>query len=395
MSNFRYPCMGRRAFLSKSVPLAVAGGAVASMLTGRGLAGQVTVTGGAKGELTLPGPFPGRVIEAYHAGSVVDGLVQREPVRQMVARGMQELAGATDATEAWRRFFEPGDVVGVKVNPIGAPRAMSSHELVHEVVAGLKSAGVPAKDIIIFTRYRRPFERAGYLEHLPEGVRTNCAAEDYDNVQLDIAGYDPDVFREIDLVSARYHDPRDERTRRSHLCLTVSRKVNKVINLPVLKDHGAAGVTLALKNLSHGLVNNVQRSHSSASTNACDTFIPAIVSMPEIRSKVVLHILDATNAVYQGGPSAPKESTWSHRTLYFGTDPVAMDRIGWEVIDAKRKSVGLPVVAEARLGQPQDDAGRRTNSYRQPQHIEIAAALGLGVYKKELLDHRRLVISAG
>ena len=35
------------------------------------------------------------------------------------------------------------------------------------------------------------------------------------------------------------------------------REVNKLINLPVLKDHQSAGVTLALKNLSHGLVNNV------------------------------------------------------------------------------------------------------------------------------------------
>ncbi len=31
--------------------------------------------------------------------------------------------------------------------------------------------------------------------------------------------------------------------------------VGKLINLPVLKHHQSAGVTLALKNLSHGLVN--------------------------------------------------------------------------------------------------------------------------------------------
>ena len=34
--------------------------------------------------------------------------------------------------------------------------------------------------------------------------------------------------------------------------------------LPVLKDHGSAGVTGALKNMSHGSVNNVARSHSHA-----------------------------------------------------------------------------------------------------------------------------------
>lgn len=70
----------------------------------------------------------------------------------------------------------------------------------------------------------------------------------------------------------------------------------------MLKHRQSAGVTLALKNMSHGLVNNVSRSHVTTTANACGIFIPAVVDLPVIREKVVLHILDGVKAAYHGGP---------------------------------------------------------------------------------------------
>ena len=58
------------------------------------------------------------------------------------------------------------------------------------------------------------------------------------------------------------------------MCHFVTKQVNKVINLPVLKHHQSAGVTIALKNMSHGMVNNVNRSHPTPTLNACGIFIP-------------------------------------------------------------------------------------------------------------------------
>ena len=100
---------------------------------------------------TMPGPLPGRVIEVAHPESVVRSQIQAEPVRAMVRRGMRELFGTTDATEAWRRLFRRGDRVGIKVNPVGAPHAISNHATVHAVVAGLRSAGVRPADILVFS----------------------------------------------------------------------------------------------------------------------------------------------------------------------------------------------------------------------------------------------------
>ena len=61
---------------------------------------------------------------------------------------MVELTGAEDAVAAWRSFFEPGEVVAIKVNPVGNPLAISSPELMLAVIDGLKAAGVKPKDIV-------------------------------------------------------------------------------------------------------------------------------------------------------------------------------------------------------------------------------------------------------
>jgi len=389
--------MDRRTFVRTTLAGALGG----TILSGAGLGSgcsSVRKTFAAQEDAPpfgMPGPFPGRVVEVRHLGSIKGNELVQEPVGDMVDQGMQDLVGAPDATQGWRYFFEPGDVVGIKVNPVGAPHAISSHELVHEVVAGLESAGVARKDIIVFERFRRQFLAAGYKKHLPDGVRWEASSEDYDPVQLDIEGYDPDVYYEMDLVAHGHHDPSDPRTRRSHLSLVVSRKVQKIVNLPVLKDHCSAGVTMALKNMSHGFVNNVNRSHATHSANACNTFIPAICTLPQIRSKVVLHIMDGLRGMFDGGPGGSRKTVWDYHTLFFSTDPVAMDRIGWEIVDGKRLERGLPVVAEARWKPPQNDEERRTHSFRQPEHIELAAALGLGVFHRDKIDLRKLDLTPG
>jgi uncharacterized protein (DUF362 family) len=340
----------------------------------------------------IPGPFPGRVVEIAHAGSVVEDAVQEAAATSMVERGMRELVGSDNAVEAWRRLFAPGDVVGIKVNPVGAPHSISNYATVRAIIAGLRSAGVRPRDIVVFDRYRNQFRNAGYPDQLPEGVRWDASVDDYDAVQLDVKGYDPDVYVAMELAALGRHDPKDDRTRRSHLSLIASRQVDKIVNVPVLKDHGSAGVTLALKNLSHGLVNNVARSHATAATNACNTFIPAIVALPQIRQKVVLHVLDGLKAVFQGGPSARKEFVWAYRSLFFATDPVAVDQIGWEIIDAKRKQSGLPPVAQTgRSGNPPNP--KEGFDIRQPQHIPLASALGLGVGDRAKIEHRKVTVA--
>ncbi len=333
-------------------------------------------------KLAMPGLYRGRVIAVQNPAVLVSGQYQAEEVSKMMRLGMTELTGADGWADAWRRFFEPGDVVGIKVNPVGQPRVISDATVVREIITGLETAGVKRQDIVVYDRYKTEFFRAGFDKWLPEGARTFWATESFDRTQQKIEGYDPDHYMDMALTLPGFSVD-NVTARRSYAARFITREVNKLINLPVLKDHQSAGVTLSLKNLSHGLVNNVNRSHSTKSLNACNAFIPAVVSMPVIRNKAVLHILDGVKGVYHGGPGAKPQFVWEHHTLYFATDAVALDHICWEVIDAKRVSVGMKKLVEDTPDQ------FSTFVHRQPEHVEIAGALGLGEWDRAKIDLRQ------
>jgi uncharacterized protein (DUF362 family) len=421
----------------------------------------------------MPGRYPGRVVEVFHPGSVTsDHRIQQEPVKQMIDRGMCRLTGADHATEAWRKFFTVGDVVGIKVNPVGRKRyahdigSISNPEVLIEIVQGLKSAGVKPQDIIVYERYASEFRETGYekvlRERSMEGVRWLASSADYDEQQTDIegyprrlnrtpdrdrhvSGYDPDVFVTMGFANQDHLREKDERRYRSHLSTIVTRMVNKFVTIPVLKDHRSGGVTLALKNLSHGMNNNVCRSHLADiypstldinqttfyAANQCNTFIPAAVNQQPMIAKATLHIMDGLIGCYEGGPGSWNRSwaTWPYRSLFFATDPVAMDHVGWDIIDAKRALEGWPPVVQmgpmtklpngvlsprlallAMGGSLQSNValaaaqrshnnslnvGLRSEFYpRMPEHIILASYLGLGIFDARKIHHQRETLSA-
>ena len=400
----RYPCgtISRRGLLASA--------AAALPLLGQARLISASMPQEAAGKAKLadslgaPGPFPGRVIEARNPAMIREGKKDREAIKKALDRGMKELVGSDDAVQAWRSFFEPGDVVGIKVVPNGYPLAHSSPELMLEVIEGLKAAGVKTTDMFVYDRYRGEFMGAKMHEAVPDGIKWGGLTPEGDGSQLmtdfpsfrndPIAGYDRDEFVEMNLVG-HGADPKDDRTRRSHLATLVTKRLNKIVMLPVMKDHGSAGVTGALKNMSHGSVNNVARSHSTPDSNACNTFIPEVVNHPILRKKCVLQIMDGIRAVFQKGPfGSNPEFAWEYNALLLATDPVAMDHVEWGIIDEKRKSQNLPPVA-ATGKIVLDPLGTEGFDVRQPQHIALAANLGLGIFdfksprgRRFSIDHR-------
>ncbi len=334
----------------------------------------------------MPGPYRGRVIEVRHPGCIINGAYQAQPVQTMMRKGMMELTGAPSWTEAWRALFQKGDVVAIKVSPVGGPKLCSDALVLHYILDGLKEAGVGPRDVIVFNRYRQEFLACGMDKWVPSGVRWDAASPAYSENQLDMDGYDADHFMEMALVVPG-RDPNDAHCRRSYVAKVITRQVNKIINLPVLKHHQSAGVTIALKNLSHGLVNNVNRSHISPTNNACGVFIPSVVSLPVIRNKAVLHICDAVKASWHGGPGARPQYVWEHKTMYFATDPVALDKTGWKAIDAQRAARGMAPIA---LSKPDKDS-HFLNC--QVEHIEIAGSLGLGEFDDGKIQVKRFELA--
>ena len=73
----------------------------------------------------MPGRYPGTVVRVRARTSIymLTEKIDAPVVREMISRGMRGLTGAQDARESWRAFFQPSDVVGIKVNCSGAPKS--------------------------------------------------------------------------------------------------------------------------------------------------------------------------------------------------------------------------------------------------------------------------------
>src|SRR6202035_5763421 len=205
----------------------------------------------------MPGPYPGQVVRVHSNNSIdaASDKVNRELVKQMLASGMKALTGDARAEDAWARFITPTDVVGIKVNCSGAPKICSSPEVVAGIAENLVAIGVPAKQIYVYERFDNQLQSVGYPKYLPAGVNIHAA----EAARGSILGYDPKTYVETSFFG--------EDDTRSNLVRLVASTLTKIINVPVMKEHQAAGVTGCLKNIAYGNFSNVARSHSNEKTN--------------------------------------------------------------------------------------------------------------------------------
>lgn len=241
-------------------------------------------------------------------------------VERLLDRAMEHLLQTSNSEQAWRRLFKEDDVVGIKINCL-AGKGISTHsELVEAIVEGLRSAGVLEKNIIIWDRANRDLEKAGFHINTDRN-RIKC----YGNDQ---AGYTYDIYEAGEVGS--------------HLSNILVRQCTAIINVPVLKDHGIAGMTNALKSF-FGAIHNPNKYHS----NRGDPYVADLNMLSEIRSKLKLTITDALTAQYEGGPPYMPQWAWSHNGLIVGFDSVAIDTIGWNIIEKKRQEKGLPSLKQA------------------------------------------------
>jgi uncharacterized protein (DUF362 family) len=334
--------------------------------------------------LGMPGLFPGRVIELHDPNAIVGNRVSQPIVRQMLEHAMKELTGEKSAQAAWAKFVEPNDIVGIKINPSGAPACCSSPEILREIIASVKSVGVPAGNILVYDRYSYEMDIGSYQVLLPPGVRIMGIQEAF----AGDAGYEPNVYCEADFFG--------EWETRSYMASIVAHEVTKIINVPTMKDHSASGVTGALKNLAYGTFNNVARTHR-APHSFTSPLIGLMCTVEPLRSKAVLQIMDGMRLVWHGGPLTQVQDFIDQAgILLVATDAVALDTIELEAIEKKRRERGAPSLWQhdpnSIITESDDfyhDASKNL-FFRQPGHIVAAGKLGLGVADLKQIDHRTL-----
>lgn len=261
------------------------------------------------------------------------GKVDTDLLAQMVDRGLCRLTSESEPEDAIRHFFSPKDRVGLKVNCL-AGRMASTHPEMSLVTGNLlKTIGMKNKDIITWDRSSGELKEVGFPLNT-NGGGLLCFGTDTQGV-----GYSRELINYKNIGSL--------------LTRIMESLTNAQLNLPVLKDHNLSGVTCSLKNF-FGAIHNPNKYHD----DGCDPFIADLNQVPQIREQQKLVICDALRVQFNGGPSYHPQWAENFGGIIVGDDPVAVDFVGYQIIDRIRRKHGLPTLKKA---------GRR------PQHIFTAA----------------------
>jgi len=275
-----------------------------------------------------------------------DASLDPDKLREALGGVVARAGGEGTPVEALRRLFRPHDVVGIKINCLAGRGLSPRPEVAHQLAAWLQEAGVPASRIVIWDRTDRELRQAGYQVQRGTGLK--------------VLGTDRDYERGI-----REWGPAASRFARMFV-----EDMTALISLGVLKEHGLAGVTLGMKNW-FGAVHNPNKLHD----DGCNPFVPHIVAHPLVRKKLRLTVVDGSTGQCHGGPARSPRWAWPYQGFLASTDTVALDAVGWEILEARRKEVGLRSLTEEG---------------REPRYIRQAADMGLGVADPEKIEVARL-----
>ncbi len=279
---------------------------------------------------------PVRVSFVRDKSSVLNGKLDTARVKALFERLLRVHYDVADPADVFAEYFTPHDRVGIKVNCLSGRRMSTHPALVDAIIENLRRAGIPGKNILIWERLTDDLRQGGFTIRRP-GESIAC-------IGCDVLGYDEEltIYRSIGSLFAR----------------AVTDLCTAQINVPVLKDHGIVGVTLGMKNM-FGAIHNPNKYHHERG----DPAVADLYAHPDIGGKIRMTILDALEAQCEGGP--PYQPNWCEDFggLLTSNDPVALDRVGWKIIEDLRRRRGLPSLQEAE---------------REPTYIHTAASLGLG-----------------
>ncbi len=245
--------------------------------------------------------------------------VNSQRMVSLLDRAMQALFDRDNQIDTWKKLVHPGEMVGLKVNALGGRGLSSNPHLVEAICERLQEAGIKANDIVVWDR------DSGEMEHVGFHVSTGGNRVQY--YGTDRVDYEQELVTHGSVGS--------------RLSKILTQRCNILINVPVLKDHDGAGVTIALKNM-YGVIHNPNKYHP----NGCDPYIADLNMLPEIRTKMRLTICDATTACFEGGPGYKPEYSWKNNALLVSQDPVALDYTGWQIIERKRAEKGLKTLRD-------------------------------------------------
>jgi len=249
------------------------------------------------------------------------------PLDLAVARGSSPSAivrAAVEAMGGMGRFVSKGDVVVVKPN-IGFDRVpeqagCTNPEVVGEVVRLCMAAG--AKKVKVFDRSVNDPRRC----YVQSGIEPAAKAQGADVHFVDERRMkDAHIGGKVLTDWPLYGEVLD---------------ADKIINVPIAKHHGLAGLTMGIKNFMGVMGANRSRIHQRLDDCIVDL---------SLYLKPALTVLDAVRVLTANGPQGGNlKDVVKLDTVVVGTDQVAVDAYGATLFGLKGEDLGYVRIGAAR-----------------------------------------------
>jgi len=339
------PGVGRRVFLGTA--------AAATLIPSVAHAGKNLAAAPPSG--FTPFAAPGKIVKVSKKDCLQANQMYPKPddAKEMLTKALTELTGKSDLPTAIAQFVHKDDIVCVKVNGIAKTNMGTNKELVLPFLEAMIASGVKPENITVLEQYGDFLNGTRVnASNVPKGVKV--ATHGNGDATMDYRMI-PGTGTQTKFV--KY--------------LT---EATAAINFSLIKDHSICGYTGCLKNMTHGCSINPHDFH----VHHASPQIALMFAQDVIKSRVRLNITDGFKIMADGGPLWKRpEMVKPHEAVYVTTDPVAMDVVGWELVDKLRAQLNLKSLA---------DAGR------EPAYIKAAADLGLGVFERSKIQVKDVVI---
>jgi len=346
-----------------------------------------------------PGASTGPKVIHVHAADATDwdfgndyygDFVDQDVVNQMMDRGIQELTGALTVADAWRTIipdYAPGRAIAIKANFNNnlwcdncrtdcQDWQLKADALIHPVNAVIRGLfqAYPNFDTSDIWVYDATIGNNPPVSHrqIPQRFKDGCL---YPGVRFfdlgcnEVAGYSSSDLS----ANITWRNPNGIPTPPPRKVTDVLVNATFLINMPLLKKHGGAEVTLAFKNHA-GSLSNFAPFHDYVYDGG-SYYLPDynplvdIYRNSHILNKTVLTIADALFGDWYANYTKPQPwitfGDQATNSLLLSVDPVAIDCVMCDLLDAENIAQG-----RGALRDTADD------------YLAYASGVGLGTYER-------------